>query len=104
MRVFSKSAIATMWGRGDMRFVLESESQAEIARLSEALAQRDTLAHQYTSACKIIGKIATERDAALTRIKVLEEALKTVAELSDDMPMRTLARAALSHAQGGCDG
>lgn len=37
MRVFTKSTIATMWGRGDMRFILEDEAQAEIARLHAEL-------------------------------------------------------------------
>ncbi|KFI34287.1 hypothetical protein CG51_05215 [Haematobacter missouriensis] len=43
-----------------------------------------------------------ERDAMRARVKDLEEALTTVAELSDDLAMRALARAALTP-KGGSD-
>ena len=63
-------------------------AEAEIAQLR---AENDRL----RNALKMRPATREDWDALRAQIKVLEEALNTVAELSDDMPMRTLARAAL---------
>ena len=70
-------------------------AEAEIAQLR---AENDRL----RNALKMRPATREDWDALRAQIKVLEEALNTVAELSDDMPMRTLAPAAITP-KGGSD-
>lgn len=81
-------------------FSFPEDVAAIVRALDKAEAERDRLAEQYTTACKIIDRIATERDAALARagaaaVDMRERALVAVSK-SDSQEMDICGAAAIA--------
>lgn len=78
---------------------IEAQMRGTMCQITEY--ELNVLCEEIASLTAELEEVKADRDKA-TREQALREALKTVAELSDDRPMRTLARAALTP-EGGRD-